>query len=1014
MRIMNFCRTIARRRRLGLTLGVICCGLVSLAAIVQSRQAPNSTATRPDYRIRLAGYSFDPLGRKPTFPDQLTTDQTQPGPAYYIIQFARPLTRAERARLQETYKLRLTEYIPNFAFLERLSPQTLAALSTEPFFRASMLFGPAFKVSPKIGELKFRTPERQALTGLLLQAILFADADPSAVTEALRGINAAQIKVIDARRSGGSIRIRFVAPSKDSLSQIARLDQVRWIEEIPEFFDDNGNTAGTIQSGTPGNTPVWNQGIHGEGQIVGVTDSSALDLDHCWFRDPANNNPSPTHRKVVGFRNASGSGDGSHSTFVSGIVGGDDFNNPGTAANRGNAWAARITYSNRCDLDLDPVSNCGLGTGSLLDYLMAAATDGARIHTNSWHGEPNPQYNQIAADVDTFIWNNEDNLVLGSSGNVGEAIGPPGTAKNALCVSAASVFPNQNNFGDGNNGPTPDGRRKPDIFAPGCNITSSDVGTACGTDTRGCATSWATPAMAGAATLVRQYYTEGWFPTGTKQAANALTPTGALIKATLLNSTVDMTGIPGFPGSVAGPGLNREGWGLARLNNTLFFPGSARNLQVWDVRNADGLSTGESRTHQIAVANGSQPLKVTLVWADPPGAAGSDAPVVNDLNLSVTSPDGTQTFLGNAFAGGVSTTGGTADAVNNVEMVLINAPAAGVWTIAVNAPAVNVGNPGQGYALVATADVSEADLAITKNVAPNPIVIGADFTYTISVTNNGPDAAFAVTVTDNLPALTTFVSCAVSGGGGGVCGGSANNRTVTFNSIAANATATVTIVARVDCSVGAGVNISNTASVGSVSLDSDPSDNTSLPASAVTSDPAPVIVCPTNINVATATPGDTSVVVNYPAPAVTDNCPGATVVCTPPSGASFPLGATIVNCTTTDSGGKTASCSFTVTVWDVCIQDDDNGDFLLFNSFTGDYLFTKCGPDGFTMSGKGNITKVGCSTKLRDDTRVVSAEIIRCLLGTGNTGSARIKRTPIGPTFILKDSYILNNTCMCP
>src|SRR5262249_39014626 len=155
---------------------------------------------------------------------------------------------------------------------------------------------------------------------------------------------------------------------------------------------------------------------------------------------------------------------------------------------------------------------------------------------------------------------------------------------------------------------------------------------------------------------------------------------------------------------------------------------------------------------------------------------------------------------------------------------------------------------------------------------------------------------------------TTFVSCATTGGVGGVCGGSANNRTGTFNSIPANATATVTIVARVDCSAGTGVNISNTATVGSGSIDSDPSDNTSLPASAPTSDPAPVITCPANLNVATAAPGDTSVVVNYPAPAVTDNCPGATVVCTPPSGSSFPLGATVVNCTATDTGGNTASC----------------------------------------------------------------------------------------------------------
>lgn len=60
----------------------------------------------------------------------------------------------------------------------------------------------------------------------------------------------------------------------------------------------------------------------------------------------------------------------------------------------------------------------------MLAELNAAGTD-AFIHTNSWHddtaGSGNPAtYNQTSADVDTFTWNNEDHLVLGSAGNIGE------------------------------------------------------------------------------------------------------------------------------------------------------------------------------------------------------------------------------------------------------------------------------------------------------------------------------------------------------------------------------------------------------------------------------------------------------------------------------------------------------------------------------------------------------------------------------------------------------------------
>jgi hypothetical protein len=75
----------------------------------------------------------------------------------------------------------------------------------------------------------------------------------------------------------------------------------------------------------------------------------------------------------------------------------------------------------------------------------------------------------------------------------------------------------------------------------------------------------------------------------------------------------------------------------------------------------------------------------------------------------------------------------------------------------------------------------------------------------------------------------------------------------------------------------------------------------------------PVIRCPANVSVVPGS-GQTSVVVNYPPPTATDNLPGLSVACVPPSGSSFPLGSTTVTCTATDSSGNTSSCSFTVGV----------------------------------------------------------------------------------------------------
>lgn len=74
---------------------------------------------------------------------------------------------------------------------------------------------------------------------------------------------------------------------------------------------------------------------------------------------------------------------------------------------------------------------------------------------------------------------------------------------------------------------------------------------------------------------------------------------------------------------------------------------------------------------------------------------------------------------------------------------------------------------------------------------------------------------------------------------------------------------------------------------------------------------APTIACSPNVT-ATAVNG-VSTAVTFASPTVTDNCQ-ATAVCSPPSGASFPVGATTVSCTATDSSGNATTCAFTVTV----------------------------------------------------------------------------------------------------
>ena len=658
--------------------------------------------------IKLARFTFDPLTEKNKLPKRRRVDKRRGHGQARIIQFRKSLTHQERLHIQNEYGLRLTDYIPDFSYLENVSAQRLRKLSKDPLFRAEVSYLPDFKLSPTIGEKSFRTDERKKMKELWLNSVLFPDADVDRFVRNLNNKGAMDVKVIDDRQIGGPLQVHFKVSSKSDVSMIAEMEEVRWVEEVPEIIEDNVNTAGTLQSGAASNQTIWNRGLHGEQQVIGMIDSAPLDIDHCFFRDAIYNRPNPTHRKVLSIRNTSLTPAGGHATFVAGCAAGDDLDNSGVHSRRGGAWAARLVSGNTNDFIF------GLKPTSMFAELVAAANTGARIHTNSWHnntaGTGNPaNYDQTATDVDDFTWKYEDNLVLGSAGNVGEEQGPPGTAKNAICVGASQADPNEMTFGDGVSGPTADGRRKPDLMTPGCGIQSATVNTPCSTGPRAvCATSYATPHAAAAAALVRQYYVEGYYPTGRKLPHRAFTPSGALLKATLLNSTIDMTNIIGL-----GYPNNQEGWGLIRLDNVLFFPGSALHLRAWDTRHVAGVTTGEIRIHHVYIESKIQRLKIVLVWTDPPPRVFSATLIINNLDLEVISPDGSQTFKGNAFSGGVSVPGGIADAINNVEMVLINNPMVGEWTIRVLGTAVNVGIPGQGYALVTTADICNRPLPVS-------------------------------------------------------------------------------------------------------------------------------------------------------------------------------------------------------------------------------------------------------------------------------------------------------------
>ncbi|MGH9766817.1 MAG: HYR domain-containing protein [Blastocatellia bacterium] len=210
-----------------------------------------------------------------------------------------------------------------------------------------------------------------------------------------------------------------------------------------------------------------------------------------------------------------------------------------------------------------------------------------------------------------------------------------------------------------------------------------------------------------------------------------------------------------------------------------------------------------------------------------------------------------------------------------------------------------------------------SDLVVTKTDTPDPVITCSDLTYTITVTNKGPCPASRVELKDTVPANTTLRTFTPPGGWS--CSIPAAGGTGTVNCMKTSAlndgeTATFTFVVRVNPTTPDGTILSNTVSVSSVTPDPDPDNNQATATTTVGPNPPPVITCPANITKPTD-PGLCSAVVTYSATA-TDNCPGVTVGCAPPSGSVFPKGTTPVTCTATDVGGKSSSCSFTVTVVD--------------------------------------------------------------------------------------------------
>jgi hypothetical protein len=669
-----------------------------------------------------------------------------PGDDRVLVKFPGPVTGAQLEALAASAQI--DAYLPYDTFLVRplRGAAAMATAAAAPAVGAAWTgaYRPEYKIAAAATELAATAPAGD----VTVMATVFGDADLLRVESAAAALPGAT--VVGSQTTGRFSRIRLRvsgAALADATAGLAALGDVFWIDVEGRRTLLNDTTIWVGQSGLDAGmtTPVFDHGIHGEGQVVGYVDTG-IDADMCYFRDTARGLP-PTNacnggtvvdasqRKVlaVDFLTSTECTGGiastewdtqGHGSHVAGTIAGDNFANPITHdAGDGMAPGAKLVVQDagfRTD-NCGDLPGIGCPVVDLKPIFQQAFTQGARIHTNSWGDNENAavqnNYSAASEDVDQFMFDHPDMLILFAAGNSGPgtgSVGSPSTNKNGISVGATLRGTSANSMASFSScGPTADGRIKPDLTMPGSNIVSARNDTNvtsnnCATTTMS-GTSMASPAAAGMAALVRQYYTDGFYPTGAKVAANARVPSAALVKATLLNSTQVMTG------TGTGPVPNNcQGWGRVLLDNALFFTGQARTLFAADDAGFAQGATGQTRTFTLQVAAG-QPLRVTLAWTDFPSTPAASVNLNNDLDLVVAGPSGT--FLGNVFASSQSTTGGTADRRNNVEQVAISAPAAGTYTITVRA--FNVPSSAQPFALAASG-------AVTTGAAPQ-VVFSDDF-----------------------------------------------------------------------------------------------------------------------------------------------------------------------------------------------------------------------------------------------------------------------------------------------
>jgi uncharacterized repeat protein (TIGR01451 family) len=191
------------------------------------------------------------------------------------------------------------------------------------------------------------------------------------------------------------------------------------------------------------------------------------------------------------------------------------------------------------------------------------------------------------------------------------------------------------------------------------------------------------------------------------------------------------------PGSVtldAGPGFASYNWSNGALTQTITVSPAATTTYSVTVTNSAGCSASASKT--VTIGSGSTTTTVSAPASVPSNSTSNPASVPAAQN-------------GSTYTWSIS--GGTITSGNGTPSILWTAGASGNAVISV---VVNSGScTASGSTTVAITEA--ADLALAATAAPNPVDVGSTVTFSVNVSNNGPNAALNVRVINTLSGVTS-------------------------------------------------------------------------------------------------------------------------------------------------------------------------------------------------------------------------------------------------------------------